>query len=185
MKKTDNKALNVVEQQGQASLSPAQKSFNALRKKLENERQLLAAWQAMIPLHQQYYASQYQPLMRNYHALVAQLVRLLDDAYSAKGLSRHDQEKISHIICAVGAAIIGDSDAADLKRIYRMHGGAAVDSAEAQQEDSAEYGQEAESDRHGSAEHRLQRLYRHAVPPTLVTIDFIPFESGDDLPRAI
>ncbi|MFJ2987876.1 molecular chaperone DnaJ [Collimonas sp. NPDC087041] len=157
MKKTDTKALNVVEQHGQASLSPAQKSFNALLKKLETERQLLAAWQQMIPLLQQHHVNQYQPLMRSYHALVAQLVRLLDDAYSAKGLSRHDQEKISHIICSVGAAIIGDSDAADLKRIYRMHGGADVDTAEWQQEDFVEFEQEAESDRHASAEHAHER----------------------------
>ncbi|AMP16494.1 dnaJ domain protein [Collimonas pratensis] len=156
MKKTDNKALNVVEQHGQASLSPAQKIFNALLRKLETERQLLAAWQEVIPLHQQYYASQYQPLMRSYHALVAQLVRLLDDAYSAKGLSRHDQEKISHIICSVGATIIVDSDAADLKRIYRMHGGAAVDAAEGQPEDLAESGQEADSDPHASAEQQRE-----------------------------
>lgn len=159
MKKTENKALNVVEQRGQASLSPGQKIFNALLRKLETERQLLAAWQEMIPLHQQYYANQYQPLMRSYHALVAQLVRLLDDAYSAKGLSRHDQEKISHIICSVGAAIIGDSDAADLKRIYRMHGGADVDAAEGQQEDFAESGQETEetdSDPHASAEYQRE-----------------------------
>jgi hypothetical protein len=141
MKKTNTKALNIVEQYGQASLSQGQKIFNALIQKLETERQLLAAWQEMIPLHQQHYVSQYQPLMRNYHGLVAQLVRLLDDAYSAKGLSRHDQEKISHIICSVSAAIVGDSDAADLKRICQMHGG--VDPAEAQQSDAEEPGQEA------------------------------------------
>ncbi|AMP01325.1 hypothetical protein CAter282_3536 [Collimonas arenae] len=153
MKKTDTKALNVVEQHGQASLSPAQKSFNALLKKLETERQLLAAWQQMIPLHQQHYVSQYQPLMRSYHRLLAQLVRLLDDAYSVRGLSRHDQEKISHIICSVGTVIIGDSDAADLKRIYRMHGGADVDAAEGPQDDFEASEQEADSDRHASTEY--------------------------------
>ncbi len=147
MKKSQTKALNVVEQYGQASLSPEQKIFNALLRKIETERQLLAAWQEMIPLQQQLYVSQYQPLMRSYHRLVAQLVHLLDDAWSAKGLSRHDQEKISHIICSVGAAIIGDSDAADLKRIYRMHGGADFDAdAEAEQQDVEESRQEADVD---------------------------------------
>ncbi len=134
MKKTDTKALNVVKQQDQTSLSLAQKSFNALLKKLETERQLLAAWQDMIPLLQQY-ASQYRPLLHSYNRLLAQLVRLLDDAYSAKGLSRYDQEKISHIICAVGAAIIGD--ATDLKQIYRMHGVADVEVSEHPQQECA------------------------------------------------
>ncbi|WP_211471846.1 molecular chaperone DnaJ [Collimonas humicola] len=155
MKKTETKALNIVEQHGQASLSPGQKIFNALLRKLETERQLLAAWQEMIPLHQQHYVSQYQPLIRSYHGLAAQLVRLLDDAYPAKGLSRHDQEKISHIICSLGAAVIGDSDAADLKRIYRMHGGADADAdaAEGRRDDSEESAQQADDDANASAEY--------------------------------
>jgi len=155
MKKTETKALNIVEQHGQASLSPGQKIFNALIKKLETERQLLAAWQEMIALHQQHYVSQYQPLIRSYHGLVAQLVRLLDDAYSAKGLSRHDQEKISHIICSVSAAIVGDSDAADLKRIYRMHGGA--DAADGQRDDSADSAQQADADEDAAVDRDRQR----------------------------
>jgi hypothetical protein len=145
MKKSETKALNVVEQHGQASLSQGQKVFNALIKKLEAERQLLAAWQEMISLLQQHYVKQYQPLMRSYHGLVAQLVRLLDDAYSAKGLSRHDQEKISHIICSVSAGIIDDSDAAELKRIYHMHGGADVDTGMEQQNDAGESTQAADA----------------------------------------
>lgn len=157
MKKTDTKALNVVEQHGQASLSPGQKTFNALLQKLETERQLLAAWQEMLSQHQQQYVSQYQPLLRSYHGLVARLVRLLDDAYSAKGLSRHDQEKISHIICSVGAAVIGDSDAADLKRIYRMHGGADADATQGQQDDFTESGPEADGEHDASAEHEYER----------------------------
>ncbi|SDX65306.1 hypothetical protein SAMN04515617_105224 [Collimonas sp. OK242] len=144
MKKSETKALNIVEQYGQASLSPGQKIFNALLKKIETERQLLAAWQEMIAQHHQLYVSQYQPLMHSYHRLVAQLVRLLDSAWSAKGLSRHDQEKISHIICSVSAAIIGDSDAEDLKRIYRMHGGGDFDT-EAEQQDAGAATQQADA----------------------------------------
>lgn len=164
MKKTDTKALNVVEQHGQASLSPAQKSFNALLKKLESERQLLAAWQEMIPMLQHQHASQYQPLLHSYRRLLAQLVRLLDDAYSAKGLSRHDQEKISHIICSVGAAIVGigdgDGDAADLQRIYRMHGATDGNLTAASQQDLAQPQQDqpvTDGNYHAAAEHQRQR----------------------------
>lgn len=156
MKKSETKALNIVEQYGQASLSPEQKIFNALLKKLETERQLLAAWQEMIPLNQQLYVSQYQPLIRSYHQLVAKLVHLLDSAWSAKGLSRHDQEKISHIICSVSAAIIGDSDAADLKRIYRMHGGGEFDT-DAERHDAEESVQEADVDCNAQDAHGAER----------------------------
>jgi len=145
MKKSQTKALNIVEQYGQASLSPEQKIFNALLRKIETERQLLAAWQEMIPLQHQLYITQYQPLMRSYHRLVAQLVHLLDDAWSARGLSRHDQEKISHVICSVSAAIIGDNDGADLKRIYRMHGGGDFDT-NAEQQDAEESRHETDAD---------------------------------------
>ncbi|MEO6920903.1 MAG: molecular chaperone DnaJ [Collimonas sp.] len=137
MKKTDTKALNVVEQDGQASLSPGQKIFNDLIKKIETERQQLAAWQDMILQHQKQYVSQFQPLIRSYNGLRVKLVRTLDRVYSAKGLSKSDQEKISHVICTVSAALIAGGEAEDLKPIYNMHSHSDFDAAA--EEDASQF----------------------------------------------
>jgi len=94
MTHSKSKIVRIAEPKGQSNLSKAQKSFNKLIKKIDAQRQALEAWQAAIPLYQQRYASEFDPLLRTFDEHRAKLVRLFDAAYSDKALTKTDKAKI-------------------------------------------------------------------------------------------
>jgi hypothetical protein len=90
----------------------------------------------MIPLYQQKYASEFDPLMQTFNELRGELVRLFDNVYAEKAFSKSDKAKIKDIICAIAMEVIVKNDDEDLKRIYNRHSGSDFD-AEAEEEKGA------------------------------------------------
>lgn len=116
-----SKIVRIVEPKGQSNLSKAQKTFNKLIKKIDAQRQALEAWQAVIPLYQQRYASEFDPLLRSFDEHRAKLVHLFDAAYSDKALTKTDKAKIKDIICPIVAELIANGND-ELKSIYNKYG---------------------------------------------------------------
>jgi hypothetical protein len=127
MKNSSSKMVRIVDQKERSGLSKAQKLFNRLIKKIDEERKRLAARQAMIPRYQKKYAAELEPLARSYDALRLDMVRLLDKAHGDKLFGKRDKAKISDIICTMAGDLIVENDSDELKKIYNKHSGCDFD----------------------------------------------------------
>jgi hypothetical protein len=136
MASTLSKALLIVEQNKQSTLSKAQKSFNKLIKKIDKQREQLAAWQTTIPLYQQKYVSKFDPLLQIFNQHRVKLVHVFDQAYTDKTFSKTDQAKIRDIICSITADLIAENGDEELKSIYNRYSEADFDT-EAEEEKQA------------------------------------------------
>lgn len=113
--------VRIAEATGQATLSKAQKSFNKLIKKIDEQRSRLAAWQAALPLFQQRHASELDPLLQTFDQNRAKLVHLFDSAYHDKALTKSEKAKIKDIIFPLAAELIA-AGLEELKPIYNKYG---------------------------------------------------------------
>ncbi|MEN8514321.1 J domain-containing protein [Burkholderia sp. RS02] len=105
-----------------ASLSKAQKTFNALVEQIEKRRERLGAWEAVMPVFQKKFVDGLLPLEQASTALRIRLLNLLDDAFLQKGLSKADQRTLSGLIADMARDLLDVSDDAALKVIYNRHG---------------------------------------------------------------
>jgi hypothetical protein len=131
------RAVRIVAQTGQPGLSKAQKRFNSLIKKLDQQKARLHEWTESIPHIQQYSANEYEPLYNEYRALEVQRLRLLDEAHSNPAFKKREREKLTHLICeTAGILISGDGDE-DFKELYNRHSGSDYDEEQRQTEASS------------------------------------------------
>ncbi|MDZ7866112.1 J domain-containing protein [Acidovorax sp.] len=80
--------LHIAKQAGEASLTPAQQSFNDLLAQIADQRAILAAWNQAIDAYHQRHAKDVAPLLDRYYAAHADLVNALVEASARKGLGR-------------------------------------------------------------------------------------------------
>ena len=126
--------VRVVINKEQSTQSKGQKAFNKLIEKIGKQRQLLAEWQATIPLHQQKIESKFRPLLLVFNERRRELVHVLDLAYDNKALKKTDRAIISDIICTIAGDLITEHGDETLKPIYNRHSDTDFD-AEADKED--------------------------------------------------
>ncbi|MCA8295468.1 J domain-containing protein [Burkholderia sp. AU30198] len=107
-----------------ASLSTAQKAFNALVQQIEKRRERLGAWEAVMPVFQKKFVDELLPLEQTSTALRIRLLNQLDDAYLQKGLSKAEQHTLSGMIANMARDLLDFSDDAQLKAIHDRHSGA-------------------------------------------------------------
>ncbi|MGD8854618.1 MAG: molecular chaperone DnaJ [Gammaproteobacteria bacterium] len=103
------------------SLTPAQKKFNSLTKRIDRQRRRLAEWQEIMPSYQEEVVRTYQPLRDSYVGFQAEMVSLLDDHYLKNRFSRVQKNKLSHIISNICEELIRDHGRDDLKTIHNRH----------------------------------------------------------------
>jgi len=136
MTQSNSKIVRIVEPKGQSALSPGQKTFNRLIKKIDQQRQQLAAWQAMIPVYQQREASEFEPLRQSFNLLRTKLVGLFDRAYEDRKLSNTDRTKLRDIMCGIAGELLAEHDDPALKAIYNKYSETDFD-AEAEEANTA------------------------------------------------
>jgi hypothetical protein len=102
-------------------LTAAQKKFNANIKKIEQQKALLAHWQATSEQCQQDYVSKLQPLHRAFAEQQEAMVRLLDNLYTSHKFTHIQQEKIVHLICETAIELINRTNSDDMKAIYNRY----------------------------------------------------------------
>ncbi|WP_423395458.1 J domain-containing protein [Burkholderia sp. LMG 21824] len=104
-----------------ASLSNAQKTFNTLVKQIEQRRERLGAWEAVMPAFQKKFVDGLLPLEQASTALRIRLLNLLDDAFLQKGLSKAEQRTLSELIAGMARDLLDVSDDAQVKIIHNRH----------------------------------------------------------------
>ena len=104
----------------QTTSSKAQKKFNDLTKKIEEQKKLLQEWQEITTKYQQRFHSEYQPIADNYHDCRMALVYLLDEAHGDKFFKKTDKAKIKELICNLSIGLIY-AGKEELKAIYNRY----------------------------------------------------------------
>ncbi len=107
--------------QTQATLSPAQKKFNGLIKKIGAQKKLLAEWQAGLARCQQDALTQLEPLRKALSEHQAELVLLLDQLFTRHKFTRGQQAKLAHLIRETCEELIGLHQRDDLKPLYNKY----------------------------------------------------------------
>lgn len=116
----------------QTCLSPTQKKFNALLKKIGKQKKRLAAWQTALPQYRQEIAGELYPLQKELAGRQAEMAAVLDNAFLTQKFTRNQQEKISHLICTLCQKAIAHGHE-DLKLLYNRYSGGNFD-AETEEE---------------------------------------------------
>lgn len=105
-------------------LSPQQTQFNTLMQQINQQRELLAEWEAAVALFHQRYSAEIVPLQQQDLALKEQLLRLFDQLSDQK-LSKADQAHLGKLICRyvdeVMSAVHSEAKTAELKAIFNRH----------------------------------------------------------------
>ena len=104
-----------------ARLTPAQKKFNSLIKKIDASKKQLATWQEIMPQLQQEAATKLRPLNKTYSEHQAEVVVLLNNYYTTQKFSRHQQGKIKYLILEICEELIGTEGRDDMKAIYNQY----------------------------------------------------------------
>jgi len=123
--------IRIAADKDQTHLSKEQKAFNALIKKIDAKRVLLAAWQEAMPFYQQKFASDMMPLIETSQGLQVELVHALDKATQQKGLNLTERRTIKSLICDMAGGLAAARGDATLKDIYNKHSGSDFDAEEA------------------------------------------------------
>lgn len=114
-----------------AQLSPAQKKFNSLVKRIATQRELLAQWELAVPLYRERRAREFEPLRDDYRRLSVQMVRLLHAASSRKGLGKTDRATIGELITELAGPLAESAPdealRAEMKQRYNDHAGSDFD----------------------------------------------------------
>jgi PIN domain nuclease of toxin-antitoxin system len=115
-------ALQVSPTQAGAALSPSQKRFNTLLRKLEQAREALAAWHENIAAYRQTHAQVLKPLQAELIAGQRQWVFALDTVLDQPSWSKGDQATLSEILCeAAGELLEARGDDEQLKALFDKH----------------------------------------------------------------
>lgn len=121
MTSQNTRIIRIAGKTPQTRLSPTQKKFNALLKKIGTQKKRLVAWQTVLPQYRQEFAGQQ-----------AEMAAVLDKAFLTHKFTRNQQEKISHLICTLCQAAITHGYE-DLKLLYNRYSGGNFD-AETEEE---------------------------------------------------
>ncbi|MBJ6609306.1 MAG: molecular chaperone DnaJ [Candidatus Thiothrix moscowensis] len=128
-----SKVVHIQTEPAQASLSPAQKKFNSLIKKIDTQKKLLAEWQETFNAVRQEAAEKLEPLRATMHEQQRAMADLLDQQFTSHKFTTNQQEKLSHLICELCEELLRRKDDDTLKTLYNKYSGGDYDS-EAQEE---------------------------------------------------
>lgn len=121
----------------QELLSPAQKKFNSLIKKIDAQKKLLAEWQDTFHRVRQEAAEKLEPLRQTLREHQTAMAKLLDQQFISHKFTANQQEKLSHIISEISEELLQFTDDADLKTLYNQYSGGDYDSEAQEEQDMA------------------------------------------------
>lgn len=94
-------------------LSPAQKAFNRLIRKIEAQRESLRRWVEFVPRHLRRVHAEYEPLERAHRDRCAALARLFDAAHDGPGYTKRERAKLAALVVEICQAQLGGTDEPD------------------------------------------------------------------------
>lgn len=108
-------------EQAQVPLTPAQKKFNGLIKKIDVQKKLLAEWQESLSLCQQEAVTKLEPVRKILSVHQVEMVLLLDQMFTQHKFTRGQQEKLAYLICEACDELISQHQRDDLKPLYNRY----------------------------------------------------------------
>ena len=116
-----NTPVRIAVKPDQSTLSTAQKSFNALVKKIEKRRLELQEWQGVMDLYHQKVAAELQPRVLKLGELQLVALKALDLAMDTKGLTKPERELLQDVICEMAHDLLQQGGHAEAKAIYNKY----------------------------------------------------------------
>ncbi|MBA3611647.1 MAG: molecular chaperone DnaJ [Nitrospirales bacterium] len=132
-----HKVVHIKTATAQAPLSPAQKKFNTLIKKIDAQKTVLREWQENIVQCSQDAVSKLEPLRKALHERQAELVLLLDQQFTSHKFTASQQDKLTHLITETCEELITLNQRDDLKAIFNKYSADHFDSLEEANDDMA------------------------------------------------
>jgi hypothetical protein len=121
MKQSKNKAVSISSKTDKKTLSAAQKKFNSLTKKIDQQKKLLLEWKETIPLYRQKIETEYDPLDKEFNNHRAEMARLFDQYYDNPLFRKTDKAKIRHLVCEITGNLIADFGMDELKPLFNKY----------------------------------------------------------------
>src|SRR5882724_2726863 len=121
MSKHTSSVVRIASPQGSAALSKGQKTFNRLIQKIEEQRKLLQSWQDSLPRFRAKQAGEFEPVLSHYNETRETLVRLLDTAYDAHGLTKTERAKLRDLIASIVGELLAHGTKPELVALYDKH----------------------------------------------------------------
>ncbi|WMP16642.1 molecular chaperone DnaJ [Thiothrix lacustris] len=105
----------------QVSLSPAQKKFNTLIKKIDAQKTILREWQETLEQCRETAIEKLEPLRTTLHGHQADLVLLLDRQFTSHKFTPSQADKLTHLITETCEELITFNQRDDLKAIFNKY----------------------------------------------------------------
>lgn len=119
---TKQTTLSIAPASQQKTLSKAQKKFNTLIKKIEQQKQQLREWQDMQPVYERKVAEDYQPLWHEQALAKIAFVNLLDRAHDDTLFKKRDKSKLAHLINEIIESVLDYPDFHEqIKALYNKY----------------------------------------------------------------
>lgn len=113
-----NNPLQIVAAPNQA-LSPEQRKFNQLLRKIELARAELLAWQQALPLFEAAHAQRVRPLWDRLYDQQSAVLHLLHGLLQQPGWSRKQRRTLREVVCGLAAQLI-DNERSDDARVAEL-----------------------------------------------------------------
>lgn len=111
--------------------SKGQQAFNTLIEKIEKRRATLADWEAFGADYRRKFNDELLPLRSNFNALRAQLVKRLDEAHGAKGLTNAERQTVEDLITYIAGDLLAVVDDPAIEEIFQRYNAASAEEEEA------------------------------------------------------
>lgn len=132
-----HQVLTVGQSKDKALLTKSQKEFNRLTKKIAQMQANAKGFEEAVGKIQQRIAQDLAPLMQQYEARRADLVRLLDRAHESGKYKSQEKKKLEHIILSIAQELIAEEEMDDLKLIYDKYADEPYDEMDAEADEAA------------------------------------------------
>ncbi len=133
----NQKVVHIKTSSTQTPLSPAQKQFNSLIKKIDSQKKLLAEWQETFATVRQEAVEKLEPLRKTMHECQTDMANLLDQQFTSHKFTLNQQEKLSHLISELCEELLRSGDNDDLKTLYNKYSGGDYDTEALEEEEMA------------------------------------------------
>lgn len=131
------KVVHIKTAPAQAPLSPAQKQFNNLIKKIDAQKKLLAEWQETFSRCQQDAVTKLEPLKKTLQEQQLAMLKLLDQQFTSHKFTANQQDKLSHLITETCEELLQTDGSDELKTLYNKYSGGDYDTEAQEEQDMA------------------------------------------------
>lgn len=131
------KVVHIKTAPAQAPLSPAQKQFNNLIKKIDAQKKLLAEWQETFSRCQQDAVTKLEPLKKTLQEQQLAMLKLLDQQFTSHKFTANQQDKLSHLITETCEELLQTDGSDQLKTLYNKYSGGDYDTEAQEEQDMA------------------------------------------------